>query len=424
MRTSESAIRLAGSSSIASRLQGLHVSKRWIVVAASTAAMMSGFIAFTTVSAFMVPLSIELGWQKTALSAAYSLMSGGAAIGGVFMGLVSDRIDTRVVCTLGAMVIGLGFALMSIQESLMGFLLLHLAMGALGCACLYTPVIAAAGLWFEQRRGLAIGLVTAGGTMGQGITPLLLQPIIDGLGWRGGYMALAALFLCLVTPLMWLIEKPPASENSSQASKEATWPMSPALGVAWLGAAAFMCCAAMATPLVHLVPLMIECGRSPGMAGGLFLTVMLAGTAGRILFGLMADRTGALAAYMIAGLMQTATLYCFVAVGAAVPLFVIGAVFGFGFAGVMTALNLSVREAVPSTSVGMYTALVGLLAWAGMGTGGGIGGYLYDATGTYDLSFAIATAAGAANVTLLGILLFITSRALRADAGGKKHSNE
>jgi MFS family permease len=390
----------------------LHVSKRWIVVAASTAAMMSGFIAFTTVSAFMVPLSIELGWQKTALSAAYTLMSGGAAIGGVFMGLVSDRINTRAVCIFGAMVIGLGFALLSIQESLMGFLLLHFAMGALGCACLYTPVIAATGLWFEQRRGLAIGLVTAGGTMGQGITPLLLQPVIDGLGWRAGYLALAALFLCLVAPLMWLIEKPSASQSSSQASKDATWPIPPALGVAWLGAAAFMCCAAMATPLVHLVPLMIECGRSPGMAGGLFLTVMLAGTAGRILFGLMADRTGALAAYMLAGVLQTATLYSFVTVGAAVPLFVIGAVFGFGYAGVMTALNLAVREAVPSTSVGMYTAIVGLLAWAGMGTGGGIGGYFYDATGTYDLSFAIATAAGAANVTLLVILFFVTNQDL------------
>jgi MFS family permease len=146
--------------------------------------MMSGFIAFTTVSAFMIPLSIELGWQKTALSAAYTLMSGGAALGGVLMGHVSDRINTRAICILRCNGYRPGLCLAFIQESLTGFLVLHLAMGALGCACLYTPVIAAAGLWFEQRRGLAIGLVTAGGTMGQGITPLLLQPIIDGLGWR------------------------------------------------------------------------------------------------------------------------------------------------------------------------------------------------------------------------------------------------
>jgi MFS family permease len=423
MRTSAIALRLTGSSSIASRLRCLHVSKRWIVVAASTAAMMSGFIAFTTISAFMIPLSMEFGWQKTALSAAYTLMSGGAALGGVLMGHVSDRINTRAICIFGAMVLGLGFALLSVQESLTGFLVLHLAMGALGCACLYTPVIAAAGLWFEQRRGLAIGLVTAGGTMGQGITPLLLQPIIDGLGWKGGYLALAALFLCLVAPLMWLIEKPPVSQSWSQASREAAWPIPPTLGVAWLGAAAFMCCAAMATPLVHLVPLMIECGRSPGMAGGLFLTVMLAGTAGRILFGLMADRTGALAAYMLAGVLQTVTLYCFVAVGSLVPLFAIGAVFGFGYAGVMTALNLSVREAVPSTSVGTYTAIVGLLAWAGMGAGGGIGGYFYDATGTYDLSFAIATAAGVANVILLGILFLVTCRGIHVNRDGARRTS-
>lgn len=380
------------------------------MVGAATAAMMSGFIAFTTVSAFMVPLSIELGWQKSALSAAYTLMSGGAAVGGIVMGHVADRINTRIICILGAVVIGLAFALLSMQDSLTGFLVLHLIMGALGCACLYTPVIAAAGLWFEHRRGLAIGIVTAGGTMGQGVTPLVLQPIIDAVGWQGGYMALAALFLGIVAPLMWLIEKPPALAVTSQASGGATWSTSPRTGVAWLGAAAFMCCAAMATPLVHLVPLMIECGRSPAMAGGLFLAVMLAGTAGRVFFGLLADRTGALIAYILAALMQTVTLYGFVATGSTIPLILIGVIFGFGYAGVMTALNLSVREAVPSRSVGLYTAIVGLLAWAGMGTGGGIGGYFYDATGTYDLSFAIATGAGAVNLVLLAILLLVTSR--------------
>jgi predicted MFS family arabinose efflux permease len=223
-------------------------------------------------------------------------------------------------------------------------------------------------------------------------------------------MALAALFLVVVMPVMWLIEKPPASTVSSQEARDAIWPTSPRLGVTLLGAAAFMCCAAMATPLVHLVPLMIECGRSPAMAGGLFLAVMLAGTAGRVFFGLMADRTRALPAYMLAAVLQTVTLYGFVAAGAAVPLVIIGIIFGFGYAGVMTALNLAVREAVPSGSVGLYTAVVGLLAWAGMGTGGGVGGYLYDVTGSYDVSFAIATAAGGANVLLLALLFLLTAR--------------
>jgi hypothetical protein len=79
-------------------------------------------------------------------------------------------------------------------------------------------------------------------------------------------------------------------------------------------------------------------------------------------------------------------------------------VFGFGFAGNMTSLILAVREAVPASHVGRSTGIVGMIAWLGMGAGGNVSGWLYDVTGSHAASFALAAAAGAANLVTLVVL--------------------
>jgi MFS family permease len=398
-------------------LRGLRfgIGKRWVVTAAATLAMMSCSVAYTTVSVFMVPLSADLGWQRAEISGAYTLMTGGAAVGGLLAGKLADRLNTRFIALFGAIVLGLVFAALSMQRSLQGFLGIYLVMGLLGCAALYTPVIATVGLWFE-RRGLVTGIVTAGGAIGQGLAPLILQPLIGQLSWPGTYMALAIVFFAVVTPIMWLIEKPPAAALDAPTASGAAWPLPARVSIAWLSVAAFLCCCAMATPLVHLVPLMIECGKSPVAAGTLFFTVMVSGAAGRLSFGLLADRTGGLIAYIIASFIQTVTLYGFVALDQMDWLMVAGVIFGFGYAGVMTSFSVAVREAVPAKSAGFSTGIVVFFAWLGMGAGGGLGGYLFDLTGSYAVSFAAAVGAGAGNLLTLSVLLLVlTLKQRRAD---------
>jgi MFS family permease len=321
---------------------------------------------------------------------------------------------------LGAVAIGLAFVLLSLQHDIDHFHLLHLIIGFFGCASLYTPLITTVGLWFERRRGLSLGIVTAGGTVGQGITPLVVQPLIDRLGWQGAYLTLGIVFLCLIAPLMTFVEKPSPGHVAVVANDTSSWSLDPRLSVGWLSLAAFLCCVTMASALVHLVPFMIECGRSPIMAGSLFMTVMLAGAVGRLLFGLLADCTGALVAYMLASLMQTTMLYWFVVFDSLTPLFFVGATFGFGYAGVMTTVNLSVREAVPARSAGFSTAIVSVFAWAGMGAGGGLTGYFFDATGSYVMPFAGAVLVGVANLIVLSLLLIVLSvrnRGCAVDSG-------
>jgi MFS family permease len=206
---------------------------------------------------------------------------------------------------------------------------------------------------------------------------------------------------------MWLITKPRATSGAASPTNRQDargWTLPPAISVGWLGLAATFCCASMAVPIVHLVSYLGDSGRPAAIAGSLVLTVMLSASAGRVGFGLIADRLGALPSYALAVFLQSITVYWFVELQSVAALYVLATAFGFGYGGVMTALILSVREAVPARSAGISTAVVGLLAWGGMGLGGYQGGLCYDLSGNYDASFASAALAGVANLIVLGAL--------------------
>jgi MFS family permease len=175
----------------------------------------------------------------------------------------------------------------------------------------------------------------------------------------------------------------------------------PIVSIGWLGVAAIFCCVTMSVPMVHLVTLATDRGFSPALAGSLLTTIMFSGVVGRLVFGIIADRIGALKSYALASALQTATAFWFVTLDSLSSLYLLAIVFGLGFSGVMTMLLLCVREAVPARSAGISTAVIMLLAWAGMGVGAYQGGYCYDLTGDYTVSFANAAMGGIVNLTVV-----------------------
>ena len=379
--------------------------RRWWVVAAAALGMGLGFGVVSSLSVFMVPLGQDLGWPRANIAFAYTLMTVAIVAAGLLWGRLADRANTRAISVFGAAILGMGLLALSRQESLAAFYAIHFALGAAGFACLYTPLITTVGLWFDRRRGLAIGLVTAGGALGQGVVPLAASELIAEIGWRGAYEALGLAYLAFLVPAMALVTKPSAAAASTGPAPapraSAQWAMSPAASTAWISAAAFFCCVCMAVPIMHLPPLAVECGLPDGAGARALMTAMLAGTFGRIVFGMLADRIGALATYAAASLIQTATAFWLTQTGNVAAFYLIAAIFGFGFAGNMTAVLLSVREAVPARVLGLATAVTTLVAWLGMGVGGYVAGWLFDATGDYTLAFAFAAAAGAANLAVL-----------------------
>lgn len=390
-----------------------------LAAAGATTAMAFGFGALALPSVFIRPLEAEFGWSRADLSLAYTLSTVGMALGGLFWGRLSDRLDARILLAFGSAAMVAALGAFAFAQSLWHLYAASLVLGGLGFACLYAPVLSVTALWFERRRGLAMGIVTAGGALGQGVMPYTANLLIDSVGWRPAYAILAAATLVALGLLMPSVRRPPV----------AMAPPAPAAGtgssgdgrpspVLLLAAAAFLCCACMGFPLVHLASFVTAVCGSSDLGSTSLLVAMLFGTVGRVAFGLLADRIGNLPAYATASFMQTACVAIYPLLDNQISLLALSAVFGFGFAGNMTCLILCVRELVPAGRFGQALGTVMMVAWAGMGVGGYLGGLVYDGFASYTLAFLIAFAAGVANLATIAMLAAGTTTRGKATPSG------
>jgi MFS family permease len=385
----------------------------WVIVAVATTCLALGFGANITVSVFMKPFEEEFGWLRADISMAYTLLTVGAATGGIIWGSLSDRIGAKRIGLFGAFAISIGLMALRWQNDLATLYLLYFLIGIAGFACLFTPMIALAGLWFNARKGLAIGIVTAGGALGQGLVPYVTRLMITEFGWRDAALWLGFGYLAILLPLMFLLRPAPVmapAAGRAQVRDDNLWGIPHTLTIPWLALAGVFCCICMAVPLVHLVPLGIDLGCSPQTAAGLLLSLMIAGVFGRLFFGWLADRIGGLRSYFLASLAQTLVVFWFTQTKSIALLYQLSILFGFGFAGVMTCLLICAREAAPLRISGTAMAIVSTTAWIGMGIGSYQGGYFYDVSGSYLLSYANAALAGVANLAVVAALIWYRQR--------------
>ena len=187
-------------------------------------------------------------------------------------------------------------------------------------------------------------------------------------------------------------------------------PLSPNLVVAWLSIAVIFCCICMSVPLMHLVPLIQDRGISLEEAGSVLFLMLVVAIFGRIAFGKLADMIGAIKAYWIASCWQTLLVFFFVQIETLDSFYIFAVIFGFGYAGVMTGLLVCVRVLTPLSRRASALGIVTLFAWLGHGIGGYQGGFFFDLSGDYYLSYANAAAAGVVNLIIVGSLYITINR--------------
>lgn len=389
--------------------------RRVHIVIGATLAMALGFGGLALTSVFIRPLESEFAWTRGEVSLGYAAATIGMAVGGYVWGRVTDRVDVRTLMAIGGTGMVLSLLSMMTVQSLWQFYLANFVFGGLGFAVLYTPLLAATSEWFDRHRGLAIGIVTAGGAFGQGVLPFIANHLIDRLGWRFTFLSLAIATLLALAVTLPHITRPSASGNARNCptQREATAPHDEKLRVATLSMAAFLCCACMGVPLVHIASYVGAVCGSPALGATSLLVAMLSGTVGRVCFGYIADRIGYLPSYALASVIQTACIIGYPLLSSATPLIVLSAVFGFGFAGNMTCLILCVRNIVPAHRFGSALGLTMLVAWIGMGVGGYAGGVLFDTYLDYTLAFTLAALMGGLNLLAIGLLARMDRRADR-----------
>jgi len=162
----------------------------------------------------------------------------------------------------------------------------------------------------------------------------------------------------------------------------------------------FACCAAHSGPIFHMVTHAIDRGV-PTMAAATVLSAAgLASLSGKIGCGIFADRVGAKRT-LVAGLaLQAVAISLYLFSGGLASFYALALVFGFAYGGVMPLYAILVREYFGERVMGSAFGAVSLAATLGMALGPWIGGWLYDALGSYAWMFVGSSAIGLGAVAI------------------------
>lgn len=352
-------------------------------------------IAFGARISFGVYLPVmpaETGFSIAALSwalAVQNLMWGAAQ---PFAGRLSDRHGAAPVVFFGALLYGGGLVVAAYADSIFIFgasagVVLGMAQAALG----FPVILGAIGRTVSpERRGLYLGIATAGGSFGQLAFSPLSQIFLDSFGLVDAFLAMAA--LCVAASVLALLVRRETRPTPLAVSKASADPLFRILGRAMrdrsfvlLAAGFFVCGFHLAFIAVHLPNYAVVCGL-PAAVGVSALAVIgafnIVGTIGAgQLGGKYRPKYPLSAIYALRGI--TALSLLFIPITQTV-LLVFAAIMGLLWLSTVPLTSMTVAKLHGPANVGMLFGIVFFSHQVGGFIGLVMAGEFYALFGNYD----------------------------------------
>lgn len=381
----------------------------WIVMLAAAGAFALTMGTRQSMGLFLSPLntSTKLGVASISLAFAFGQLWWGLTQ--PFAGALADRLGAGRVLLAGIALVALGTFLTPYMTSTWGlvFAIGVLAAGGAGMAGPAVLIAAATRMIAPAQRGIATGVINAGGSFGQFVMAPIAAALIVAVGWASAMQVLALLVL-IGLPAAWVLRGAPV--QAASPSQEKPVPARAAIAGALrdrsyllLAAGFFVCGFHVAFLAVHLPGVVAACGLAPQWGGWALAVLGLFNIAGSLAMGWAVGRWR----------MKSLLALVYAARGAAVLLFLLAPKTGpvvLLFAAVMGVTYLStvpptaglVAKFFGPANMATLFGVVMLSHQLGGFVGSWLGGKVFERTGAYDLVWIvdIALAAGAALINL------------------------
>lgn len=409
----------------------------WLIVVVATLAMLvTNGLAVGGLPVFFKPLLTDLGITDRSVigtaTAVTFLISGGLS---PVVGNLIGRLNLRVLMTIGCIFLGLGLFIYSRANGPKQIFVAHMLMGlALSFAALIPNTVLVSN-WFRRQRGLAMGIVITGTSLGAMLIPQLAAPLIQKYGWRTAMLAVSSLIWFILIPAIWLVVRVhprekglgPDGEPPDKAVEGAILNAAPAqLPGLTLGEAVrtpmfyvFSICAATLfysiLAVVQQLNLYLQSprvGMTLAAAANIQSTMGAASILGKLGFGWLSDRFPKVWVNMVCcgvlclagGLLLSLT---------AASAFPFAMAFGFGYGGAFVLVQLMVAECFGLRQLGRILGVILIVETIGGALGNYLTGQLAQAAGDYSAGFtAVFGAAVIAFVASILLLKLVPKRAL------------
>lgn len=330
-----------------------------------------------------------------------------------FAGMVADRIGAGRVLVAGIVLVALGTALIPLMSTTWGLVLAIgvLAAGGAGMAGPSVLMAATTRLVAPEKRGMATGIVNAGGSFGQFLFVPIAQTITAAAGWVVAIQSLALLTL-LALPAAWVLRGNSRQLAAAAAGGAAAPPETTrqAIARAWqlpsfrlLGVGFLVCGFHVAFISTHLPGVVAACTLPPSVGAWALAIVGLFNIVGSFSIGwamgrwrsksllslLYATRAVAVLLFVLAPKTETVVL-------------LFAAVMGLTFLSTVPPTAALVAKFFGPAHLGTLFGIVMVSHQVGGFLGAYFGGKAFEWTGSYDWMWAadIALAVAAALIHL------------------------
>jgi MFS family permease len=394
----------------------------WVVLGAMLGlTVANGPVVFFTFGLFLGPITTEFGWNRATFSSSLLVGHTLAAFAYPFMGRAIDRHGIRRVTLTFIPLFALSTAALSLTpSSRLVFITLAGICGLISTGQAPPAYAKAVSAWFDERRGLALGIAMAGIGIGATAVPQFARWAIDGFGWRAAYVALGALTFAVAFPSVALLVREPEASTKKGGAAAMT---QPGLSVAesirsssfWLIAASVLLVVTTINGIVgHLVPMLTDRGLNVGQATATLSAVGISTIAGRLAAGYLLDRF--FAPYVAAGLfLLPLVAISLLTTGAPAPGPVLAAMsLGFGLGAEVDVIGFLVSRYFGLRAYGeVYGYLFGIFT-LGTGFGPVLMAICFDVTQSYNVALvglSCALVGASILVSRLGAYRFPAHRA-------------
>ncbi|GAB2678967.1 MFS transporter [Aliiglaciecola aliphaticivorans] len=370
----------------------------WLIAfIACIALLVSNGMSISGLSVFDESLLNEFGWSRGSLKFRDMITFATSALLAPFGGIILDKIGVKRSLLFGWSLLAIAYTLYSQIESLQGLYVVHAMLGLVLIFCGLNPAVILVSNWFTKKRGAAIGIALVGTSLGGVLFPQYGLYMNELYGWRSAKQWAALFPIAMLVIVLFFVQDNPSKRKQNTQSSDEAEPALPPTGMDYLDAIRTrtfwaLTLVAMTTfytvlgVQAHLFLYMRDLGFEASTAANgisLFFTCALIG---KFVFGFLADHIHFKKVFignilvMLSGSLLLALMNKSILWEAII-------LFGLGWGGVYTTIQLSAVNCFGLKSAGKILGTITVLDCLGGGLGIWLTGVFYGMNSNYDLAF-------------------------------------
>jgi MFS family permease len=392
-----------------------HLYYGWVIVAACLAINLVSVGIRHSFGVFFRPLETDFGLSRAFTSGFYSTYLVMCGLISIIGGWMLDRYGPKKVFTGAGILAGLSLLLTSQATAPWHVFVTYSLLLAMGTGPNFVIIMALVSKWFmEEKRGLALGIVSCGAGIGMVAMPPISEFFISSYSWQTSYFILGLLTLFIIIPSALFLRRSPVEMPPDLRKPAATMPQTdaadsyhnskhPPLVKAikssnfWmLFIIMFLWAFCSFIIMAHIVRHAIDMGISSRQAVTIFVVIGGTSIPGRLLIGRLSDVKGSKYASIIYAFVMIVAMAWLLWASELWMLYVFAVPFGLCFGAVAPLVAILIGDAFKTHHLRHLGIIFGFLE-VGWGVGSAFGpilaGHIYDINKDYTLSFIIGIVA-------------------------------